>query len=150
MFKWVAVLTLDGLPINEKHREALAFIDYAFITTKSGYNEFQSIGVPCSYLPYGPDRESFFSRDFNDTDILRVMNVSKNVAASNLGNFIEAAGGVSEHPVEFYLHTNIHDTGYQDLYALVERYGAKNLDFPSDYVGINDGIDQNKLADEFR
>jgi len=151
LFKWVAVLTIDALPINDNHKQALEYIDIAIVTTKKAKEAFEKFcDVTCYCVPYGPDHEKFFSNNLTiEQNKFKIVCCSKNSQTSNLSSVIRAVGDLDIENVECYLHTNLYDQGDYDLYLLVDRYGKNKVKLPEKFVGLNDGLSEEELRNRF-
>ena len=75
LFKWVSVLAVCSLPINEKYKDSFDFADYVVLTNKESCNNFLQLchQKEFSYLPFGPD-EAIYSEVYNKKlDVFRVV-----------------------------------------------------------------------------
>ena len=148
-FKWIAILTIDAYPVNEKHKDAINAMDVAICTNMMGYKAIKCISpIKCEYVRYGPD-DIFKKTHDKDNSGLRVMSCAKNSQSANPASFIL---GVSDaikirNDITGYLHTNLYDPGDYDIRLLINRYGK--IELPKKFVGLNDGITDEDLAKEY-
>lgn len=154
LFKWVSVLTLDAMPLNDNRREAFDFMDLRVATTKEGAEAVSSqFGRACLYLPYGADVSVFrpLGRRSASGPFV-VMNAGKNSQASGTAAFIRAVSDAHKRYPDIvgYLHTNLHDAGDYDLHLLLDRYGANGVvRLPTEFSGLNDGIPSSLLNEKY-
>ena len=150
LFKWVSILTIDALPINDSRRDAFNYIDYVISSTKEGYEEIKGFSnTTCEYVPIGIDHDKFKNVE-NDNEKLRVFGCGKNSQSSGSATYMMgvSSASASNDNIESYMHTNISDEGDYDLYYLKERYDKNNvIALPDEFVGINDGIEVEKLVE---
>jgi glycosyltransferase involved in cell wall biosynthesis len=144
LFKWVAVMTVDCLPINENHKQQIEYADAVMSISDYGDEALRSfLNAEITKEYFGPS-EVFFA----DSEIERqisFMTSAKNAQASNLGAFIKAMGKNPE--IEGYLHTNLYDPGDYDIDLLIDRYGASNVALPSHFVSVKESISDEELRD---
>lgn len=139
VFKWIAVVTVDCLPINESHIDFLDYADLIISTSSFGADYLASkCKKKVKYLPYGPDHTKFY-RDENIVKNNNFLCLSKNALSNNLGNVIKATKDQ-----DIYLHTNIYDPGEFDIMLLIERYDSK-VRLPEEFVSIKDSISDESL-----
>jgi glycosyltransferase involved in cell wall biosynthesis len=157
-FKWMNILTIDALPINENQYESFPFMDCIVSTTQEGRDAVCSINNNCHYISYGPDHDSFFYKGKErEEGCLRVICCGKNSEASNIAIVMKATHDVNslyfEKPsnkITTYFHTNYGDKGEYDLSILRKRFDTKNIiKFPEKFVGLNDGISEIELNEEY-
>tara|TARA_B100001778_G_scaffold334404_1_gene345617 strand:+ start:11301 stop:12470 length:1170 start_codon:yes stop_codon:yes gene_type:complete len=145
LFKWIAVLTIDCLPINENHKQQLEYADYVVSTSDFGDEALRSfINAEIKQIDFGPS-DVFFEE--SDTErSLSFMTSCKNAQSTNLGAFIKA---MSDIDAEGYLHTNLYDPGDYDMDLLLDRYGASNVSLPSQYVSVKESISDEEMRDVY-
>ena len=149
LFKWTTVLTPHSLPINPRYKDALDYLDYAFITSVSGYYRFSEFcNVEAKYTPFRPvikSPEIDFKNNFH------IVASAKNSEQSNMGNLIAAVGKfVSWHlDSSAYIHTNVSDNGDYDLQLLKEKHDWRqdSIYLPDEFVSFYDGIRHSLLID---
>jgi glycosyltransferase involved in cell wall biosynthesis len=150
LFKWVSIMTIDALPLNENRREALDYADLIVTTLREGADYLlEQCGKQSLCLPYGPNTSVFrpLSEEVKDEEFI-VMNCGKNSQASNTAAFIKAIASAHKiYPkIIGYLHTNIHDAGDYDIYLLLDRFKARDaVRLPTEFSGLNDGISDMEL-----
>ena len=153
-FKWISILTIDSMPINERRKDAFEFIDFAVVTNNMAFQEIKKISkVKTCIVNFGPN--NFFRKDDKihpDKDKLRVISCVKNSQSSGIASFIK---GVSEankinNNILGYLHTNISDRGDYDIPLLIDRFNASESIFlPENFSSLNDGISDLDLNLEY-
>ena len=154
-FKWINVLTIDSMPINERRKEAFEFIDVVIVTNKMAFEEVKNISKVETILSYfGPDHNVFkkCEKIFPEKDKLRVINCAKNSQSSGTASFIKGvaeANRINKNIIG-YLHTNISDRGDYDIPLLIERFNAsESVILPDNFTGLNDGIVDSELNLEY-
>lgn len=156
IFKWIAVLPIDCLWINEHRKERLEYADYVVSTSQFGWVNVSNLcNIVGEFAPYGPDLDKFpfIERDPNSSPIFMIS--SQNSQNSNLGTFIKAMASakdmlsLSGEEVAGKIHTNLYDSGDYDLDLLLSRYGASNVKLPSYYCSIRDGLPGELYAKEY-
>lgn len=146
LFKWVSLLSVDGLPINPNFTSQIEYADFTVCLNKPSFKEIQKISnIEAELLEFGADPK-FFGE--NKSDGSGFMCSCKNAQASNLGAFVKAVGDAPG--VRGYLHTNLYDPGEYDVDLLVERYGDGRVDLPDRYVSIKEAISDEELAEEYK
>lgn len=146
LFKWMAILTVDCLPINENHKQQLEYADHVIATSDFGYEALNSfINAEIEKIEFGP-AEVFFGHSEIERS-LSFMTSCKNAQSTNLAAFIKAIASVPE--VKGYLHTNLYDPGDYDLDLLIERYKAENISLPDRYVSVKESISNEELRDVY-
>ena len=144
LFKWYAIMLIDAGPLREEYEEAFAHIDALAVTNKEAKEYVAEISnVDCHVIPYGYNDNLFYEdgREFGDQGTLRVLMVCQNTVVSNLAAYIDgvkrAQDIVGEKGIDAYLHVNLFESGFYDLYSLSERFGSVRL--PDMFVSSNDG-----------
>ena len=149
-FKWISILTMNTIPVNERRKDAFKFIDYAAVTNQMSLQEVKRISnVDVQLSPFGPN-ENFYHIDKSSTESeeFRVMNCSKNSQASSTAVFIKSVVDAHKiHPaIKGYLHSNISDRGDYDIDLLMDRFNAHDIiELPDNFTSLNDGISDEKL-----
>jgi glycosyltransferase involved in cell wall biosynthesis len=150
LFKWINILTIDAIPINDNRKKSFDYMDYVLTTTKSGLEEVKRLSnVPSEYIPFGIE-DDFCKLEKEKTDKLFIFGCGKNSQTSNLASLIKGISKASkiEENISGYIHTNISDKGDYDLLLLKERYGV-NIGFPEGFVGLNDGLGKQELNEKY-
>jgi len=147
--KWVALLTINALPINPEYIPGLKRIDSALVTTDAGRMAFsRNCHKTVDHAPVGIDTEVFFPEEKSPEEF-RVMTCAKNSKACNLGGAI-ASIGLSERATSAYIHTNINDEGDFDILGLAESYDRfKIMIFPEKFSSIQENISDSDLRKEY-
>ena len=151
LFKWIPILTVDCLPINEEFKDRIEYADYVISTSEFGWNNLNELcNIQGEFLPYGPDHSKFYPIGKNG-DKCTIFCSGKNSQASNLGALIKGMGIVSKSgsDVRCKLHTNLYDIGDYELPLLIGRYGATNVELPEHFVSIKDSISDEELLEEY-
>jgi len=149
LFKWISVLTIGSLPIKKSFKEALDYIDYAFLTSRSAWRDFSSLtDVPCEYLPFRPETGIVKNPELDDC--FRVASCAKNSQQSNFGMLMETVAKFcnTADDIKWYIHTNVDDEGDYDLDFLRDRLSSQVI-FPEKFVSFYDGVSHNELLEKF-
>lgn len=146
-FKWINILTLDALPVSKNRIETFDFMDGIITTSEFSYNEIKKYSkCPTEYQYFGLNDNFLSAKNNSDDKKLRIFVCGKNNNSSNLGAVFT---GLKENKeIEVYMHTNTGDNGDYDFYELQKRYNTNFL-LPEKYVGINDGLPENELINEY-
>lgn len=143
LFKWVSVLTVDCLPINENHNNQLEYADIIISTSDFADKYLRSfINAEIAKINIGPS-DIFFEEYKTDRNI-SFMTSCKNAQSTNLGAFIKA---MSKTGAQGYLHTNLYDQGDYDIDLMIDRYGASNVFLPDKYVSIKESISDEEMRE---
>lgn len=148
LFKWIAILTINSLPMNGDFTDAISIADRIVVTNESSRSIWKE-GMPeIEVHKFGPSGSFFASMD---NSMFRVMASCKNSQSANCAAFIQSVSGFLDgNNAEAYLHTNINDIGDYDIDELIERFGKGDyVDLPSKFVSINEGIPERDLAIEY-
>ena len=145
VFKWIAIVTVDCLYVNENHADLLNYADAIFSTTQFGSENLSMIcGKYVPFVPYGPDLEVFKDNGNRVFDgKIQAICTSKNALASNIGNLVKAVSRLED--ISLHLHTNLFDPGEFDLTLLIDRNYARNVELTSEFVSIKDGVENDRL-----
>ena len=155
LFKWVAILAIASTPIDDKFKESLEYLDYAFVTSKQGLESFKLISrVQCEYLPFYPTLEinQDINRTLEITDKFRIIACSKNSQQSNFAALIQSIGRflADYSDATAYVHANVNDDGEYDLEQLMSRFDPEGLiNFPQEFTTFYDGISHADLMEKF-
>jgi len=154
-FKWISILAIDSMPINERRKEAFEFIDVAVVTSKMALEEIKKVSKVETVFSYFGTDHNIFKKDkkiFPEKDKLRVISCAKNSQSSGTASFIKGvaeANKINNHIIG-YLHTNVSDRGDYDIPLLIERFDAsESVILPDNFVGLNDGISDFELNKEY-
>ncbi len=156
IFKWIAVLPIDCLWVNENRRERLEYADYIVSTSEFGWTNVSNLcNVVGCFCPYGPnlDKFPFWARKPASAPVFMLS--SQNSQNSNIGVFIKAMAiakdilSLSGEGVVGKIHTNLYDSGDYDLDLLIGRYKATNVNLPSYFCSIRDGLSDDLFAQEY-
>ena len=155
LFKWVAYLTVNSLPISREYADALSTADALLASTEEASMAVRDLtGVYCEYAPFGPDPNIFYANDeIADSKEFRVIGTPKNSQSSNIGAWVSSfANGLSDGGgIRALLHTNLNDPGDYAIEELLESYEVEEIiDLPDRYVSVNEGLTDAEMADLYR
>lgn len=136
LFKWICIL-VNGLDkINLKFAECLKLSDLIITTTQNVQENLKKyINNNILHIPYGTC--NFYS--YNTNRELKVLLLSKNYQTSNLQSIFNA---IKYTKLKAYLHTNINDSGDNDLSNILTNY---NIELPYKYVSNHEGYSDEEL-----
>lgn len=147
LFKWISILTIDCLPINENHKQQLEYSDSIVSISDFGDKALKDLlNAEIIKINFGPD-ELFFEKNEIKRNI-SFMCSAKNAQASNIGAFIKSMSEVPE--AKGYLHTNLYDPGDYDIDLLIDRYNASNVSLPDKYISVKESIPDEDMRDEYK
>lgn len=141
LFKWISIFTVDN-HINKKYKDCIECIDYIISLSEFGYSNLCDYNVNNIFIPYGQDKYIFKSH--NKDRKMTVLNVSKNTYLSNTGTFIRTSSKI-HNEIEMILHINLYDTGYYNIFSLVDKYDSKVI-FSDKFVSMYDGLTDSEMA----
>lgn len=145
LFKWISVLAVDCLPINENHNKQLEYADHIVSINNFSDKYLRScINAEISQVNFGPS--DLFFEECEIERKLSFMTSCKNAQSTNLGAFIKA---FSNTDAPAYLHTNLYDPGDYDIDLLIERYNASNVSLPDKYVSIKESISEEEMREVY-
>jgi glycosyltransferase involved in cell wall biosynthesis len=154
LFKWINILTIDAVPINDSRKDSFQYMDYILSSTKEGAKEVSEFcNTLCEYVPIGIDHDVFNIKDniIKNSNKLKIFGCGKNSQSSGSATYMMGVASARDRNenIESYMHTNISDEGDYDLYYLKERYDKHNaIALPEEFIGINEGIEEKALVEK--
>lgn len=141
LFQWIGIICPKSVPFNDKFKDAINYLDYAFLT--SAFNEFKEFcDVDAEYLPYRPNLNA--QPEYDLADCLRISAISKNSQQSNIAVLMKTVEQFAQtHKIKCYLHTNVDDKGDYDIHQLHEE--CSSIDLPVEFVSFYSGISDEEL-----
>ena len=159
LFKWIAVMCVDCLYVNEQHKSNIEYADKVISVNNFGMVTLNGLcNIDAEMIPFGIKQDVFTDEGRVKGENTTVLCSAKNAQASNVAAFISTMGQIqgllelTEQDDELVgkLHTNLYDPGDYELELLIERYGAKNVSLPDKFVSVKDSISDEEMADEYR
>jgi glycosyltransferase involved in cell wall biosynthesis len=147
LFKWVAIVPLGGLPMNELYRYDLEMADAIICCNRQSTEHISEVvRADTYYCPFGPDLDVF--RNTNELpDDFGVIYPCKNDQMSNPAAFL---GAVKEANVRAGLHYNHCEEGAFDIPLLIKRLGIeKSVRLPQKFVSLREGLEDNLMNEEY-
>jgi len=158
LFKWMAVLCVECLYINENHKSALEYADKVISVNEFGLANVTGLAnVNAEYVSFGPNHNVFGGPTALTDCPMKVICSAHNAQANNISAFIKSMGQINsmlsltedEKTIKGYLHTNLYDPGEYDLDLLIDRYGSFNMNLPEKFVSVKDSITDEEMNDEY-
>ena len=151
LFKWLGILTIYSLPINNDFIDSLSYLDEAILVNELSYNDFKNkFKLPNSCIKLGVEGQNITEPITNHLK-MKIVASSKNTQQSNIAAFISSVGKLGQnHDIEAYLHTNVNNGDY-DLIALKKEYDKNNvIKLPNEFVSFYDGIDHKEFINRLK
>lgn len=160
-FRWIAYLTVDTEPINEKLSDLFSYMDEVLVPSEWGCEVTKKYNKNVHHVPYGVD-DAFYrmekekiekhrkNKELND--IFRIIVVATNSERKHLPEALLAiskfANGKKD--VKAYIHTNIGSNFGYDLRLLRSRYKLDDIvEFAPDQTTVLNGCDDSVLNIEY-